>query len=241
MVSPNYKGAVIKIAENYSSLKVENNVFIISAGVLLNKVAVEACRRGFKGMEDAFGIPGTIGGAIFMNASAYNFKISDYVVGVLAMVDGKIKEFSKDECEFGYRTSIFQKIKDVIILEVNLKFNEKGDSASLLKSTIKVFEKRKEVQPLNALTGGSVFKNPEGLFSAKLIDELGLKGHAVGGARVSLKHANFIENFNNATFDDVVGLIKHIKTKVFEKYSIDLEVEIKVLGEEDDFWRLPCS
>lgn len=241
LIAPNYKGAVIKVGENYSNFKVENNIFIISAGVLLNKVAVEACRRGFKGLEDAFGIPGTIGGAVYMNASAYNFKISDYVVGVLAMVDGKIREFSNEECEFGYRTSIFQKFKDVIILEVNLAFNEKDDSAKLLKSTIKVLEKRKENQPLKALTAGSVFKNPNGLFAAKLIEELGLKGYSVGGARVSLKHANFIENFNNATFDDIVGLIKDVKLKVFEKYSIDLDVEIKVLGEKDDFWRLPRS
>ena len=217
------------------------NTIVVSAGTLLNKVVVEACRRGFKGMEDAFGIPGTIGGAIYMNASAFNFKISDYVSGVLAMVDGKIREFSKEECEFGYRTSIFQKFSEVIILEVNLTFNEKEDSSKLLKSTIKLLEKRKETQPLNAFTAGSVFKNPAGLSVAKMIDEMGLKGFSIGGARVSLKHANFIENYNNATFDEVVELIKTIKEKVFEKYAIELDVEIQVLGERNDFWGLSCS
>ena len=241
LVPPKFNGAVVRIADKFSSIKVVENTIVASAGALLNKVVVEACRRGFKGMEDGFGIPGTIGGAIFMNASAYNFRISDYVTGVLAMVDGKIREFSKEECEFGYRTSIFQKLINPIILEVNLTFNEKDESSKLLKSTIKQLEKRKETQPLNALTAGSVFKNPEGLSVAKLIDELNLKGYSIGGARISPKHANFIENYNNARFDDIVGLIKFVKQKVFEKHNLELEVEIQVLGESNDFWRLSRS
>ena len=241
LVPNNYDGAVIRIAENFSEMKFSNNVLVASSGALLNKIVIEACRKGYKGLEDAFGIPGTIGGAIYMNASAYGFRISDYVSGVLAMVDGKIKEFSNEECEFGYRTSVFQRLKNVIILEVNLKFDEKDEPNKLLKNAIKTMQKRKFVQPIETKNAGSVFKNPVGFSAGKLIEELGLKGFNIGGAKVSEKHANFIENFNNATFSDIVDLIKYIKNKVFEKYKIELDVEIQVLGEKNDFWGLSCS
>ena len=237
-----FKGAVLQIASNYQDVEVHGNVIVAKAGALMNKVALTACKNDLKGMEDAFGIPGTVGGAIFMNASAFGFETSKVVSGVLAMVDGKIQEFSNEECEFGYRASVFQKLNNPIILEVNFKLEKlENQSEILLKRAINCFEKRKETQPLSSFSAGSVFKCADGQPAAILIDNCGLKGFEMGGARVSVKHANFIENYNNATFEDVVGLVSHVRRVVFEKYNKKLDVEIKVLGESDDFFFLLCS
>ena len=237
-----YRGAVVQIASNYSDIEIQNDLIVAKAGALLNKVSITACKNNLKGMEEAFGIPGTLGGAIFMNASAFGFETSKIVDGVLAMVDGKIQEFSNKDCEFGYRTSIFQKLKNPIILEVNFRLKKvENESEKLLEKAIKCFEKRKETQPISSFNAGSVFKCADGQPAAILIENCGLKGFEIGGARVSPKHANFIENFNNATFEDITMLVNHVRKVVFEKHNKMLDVEIKVLGESDDFWRLPCS
>ena len=197
------------------------------AGARLGKLAEEACSRSFDGLAFAAGIPGTIGGAVFMNAGAYGSEIGDFVCSV-TVFDGCKRMLSKSEMEFGYRSSILQK-NSSIVLEVNLQL-KKGLMQDIRKKVVELNAQRKESQPLDSLSAGSTFKRPPDRFAAELIDKTGLKGFQIGGARVSDKHAGFIINTGNASAKDVLELMEAVRQKVFEAHKIMLEPEVRVLG-----------
>ena len=192
----------------------------VFCGASLSAVCLFLKKHDLGGFEDAFGIPGTIGGAVKMNASAYNFETGKLVLGVLAIIDGTVKYLNHDECGFGYRKSVFE---NAIILSVDFAIT-KGCNAKRMEEVIAL---RKTFQPLNLPSAGSVFKRADGVPVSKMLDELGFKGKSVGGAKISEKHAGFIVNFNNATEHDVKKLIAEIKAEVYKTKGIILEEEIK--------------
>lgn len=228
------KGIVIKT--NLKEIKIKNkeneNIEItVDDGVQLGFLAQKLLKEEITGFEELSGIPGTIGGAIFMNAGAYGKEIKDINISTKCMdYDGEIFELSNQEQEFEYRSSVFNK-KDYIILETKLRL-EYGKKEEIKKKMDEYLSSRKEKQPIEYPSAGSTFKRQEGVITAKLIDECGLKGFQIGGAKVSEKHAGFVINSDNATAKDVIDLIKYIKEKVNEKYGIKIKEEIRIVGEE---------
>lgn len=227
------RGLVVKIdIQNISINKAENSVKVtVGAGYKMMALARELLNQEITGFEEFAGIPGTIGGAIYMNAGAYGKEMKDIVISTKCMdLDGKIFTLSNKEQEFTYRDSIFEK-NNYIILETTLQLNN-GIKSEIENKMTKLLKERKEKQPIGEPSAGSTFKRQEGIITAKLIDECGLKGYSIGGAKVSEKHAGFVVNFNNATAKDVLDLIKYIKEKVYEKYGIKIEEELRIIGEE---------
>lgn len=226
------RGLVIKI--DIKKLKIEKKdefaVIEVGAGNKLMALATKMKDEELSGLEGLSGIPGSVGGAIVMNAGAYGKEMKDIVLSTTCMdKNGKLYTFSNEEQEFSYRNSIFQK-KDYIIIETKLKL-EYGKKDEIQKKMEEYFKSRKEKQPIEYPSAGSSFKRQEGIITAKLIDDVGLKGYKIGGAQVSEKHAGFIVNYNNATATDVINLIDYIKEKVYSKYGIKIEEEIKIIGE----------
>lgn len=227
------RGLVVKIdIQNISIHKAENSVKVtVGAGYKMIALARELLNQEITGFEEFAGIPGTIGGAIYMNAGAYGKEMKDIVISTKCMdLNGKIFILSNKEQEFTYRNSIFEK-NNYIILETTLQL-KKGIKNEIENKMTKLLKERKEKQPIGEPSAGSTFKRQEGIITAKLIDECGLKGYSIGGAKVSEKHAGFVVNFNNATAKDVLDLIKYIKEKVYEKYGIKIEEELRIIGEE---------
>ena len=228
------RGIVIKI--DIQKLEIEKKEkyaeITVGSGYKTMALGIKLMNEGISGFEELAGIPGTIGGAIFMNAGAYGKEIKDINISTICMdYDGKIFELSNKEQEFEYRSSIFNK-KDYIILETKLKL-EYGKKEAIKKKMDEYLSSRKEKQPIEYPSAGSTFKRQEGVITAKLIDECGLKGFKIGGAKVSEKHAGFIINYNNAKAKDVIDLIKYVKEKVYEKYGIKIKEEIRIVGEEE--------
>lgn len=221
-------GVVIKISSGLTSVKIDGNLIYAEAGVLLSTLANKVKLESLTGLEFASGIPGTLGGAIYMNAGAYGGEMKDVVkkVGYLDS-DGEIREISGADAGFGYRKSIFVD-SDKIILYAELEL-EKGDIKKITETMQDLNQRRKDKQPLNFPSAGSTFKRPEGYFAAKLIEDSGLKGYSVGGAKVSEKHAGFVVNFDNATASDVKKLMEDVKNIVLEKFGVELEPEVKFL------------
>jgi len=183
------------------------------------------------GIEFASGIPGTFGGAIFMNAGAYGEQIGDKIIETTYIDENlEIKTMTKEEHEFEYRKSIFQK-NNGIILSGKIKL-EKGNKEEIKTKMEEYSKTRREKQPLNMPNAGSIFKRGEGYITAKLIDECGLKEYRIGDAEVSELHAGFIVNKGNATAKDILNLIQYIKYKIKEKFNIDIETEIRIFGED---------
>lgn len=204
----------------------------VEAGMLNAKLARILMENELTGFEFASGIPGTIGGAIRMNAGAYGGEIKDIVVSsmYLDLDDGKKKVIDNEEHCFEYRNSIFSK-KNAIILETVLRL-KKGEKEKIEAKMAEISESRKEKQPIDKPSAGSSFKRGSDFVTAKLIDEAGLKGMSIGGAEISNKHAGFIVNNGNATADDVLELTKLVQEKIWKKYGKKVELEIEVLGEE---------
>lgn len=228
------RGLVIKI--DIQKLEIEKKEkyaeITVGSGYKTMALGIKLMDEGISGFEELSGIPGTIGGAIFMNAGAYGKEIKDINISTICMdYDGKIFELPNKEQEFEYRSSIFNK-KDYIILETKLKL-EYGKKEEIKKKMDEYLSSRKEKQPIEYPSAGSTFKRQEGVITAKLIDECGLKGFKIGGAKVSEKHAGFIINYNNAKAKDVIDLIKYVKEKVYEKYGIKIKEEIRIVGEEE--------
>lgn len=219
-----YDGVIIKL-DNFNHLKIINNKIIVGAGYPLNKLALRVSRLGFTGMEFAAGIPGTVGGAVYMNAGAYKSDMGYILTSIKVLTPNyEIKTMLNKELDFHYRTSFLQKNKDYICLEATLSLI-KGNSEEIIELINERKKRRVESQPLEYPSAGSVFRNPEGDFAGRLIQEIGYKGKSIGGAKVSEKHANFIINTGNATGEEVKELITEIKNKVKEKYNIELKVE----------------
>ena len=229
-----FRGVIIKLKlENIEIEENENEAIInVESGYQLIKLAKDALEHELEGLEFAAGIPGTVGGAIRMNAGAYGGEIKDVVVSTkyLDVEDYSIKVLNYDEHEFAYRNSIFSR-KPYIILETKIKL-KKGNK-DIIKTKMEENNKsRFAKQPIEFANAGSTFKRKEGISTAALIDESGLKGFGFGDAEVSTKHAGFLINKGNATFEDMEKLIKYVQKTIYENYNIKIELEVLVIGEK---------
>ena len=227
------RGITAKLNLKDIEIKNENNKQIIKveAGVPVGLLAQKLLKEEITGFEELSGIPGTIGGAVIMNAGAHGKELKDILKKVTAMdYNGNIHEFTNEECQFSYRNSRFQKEK-YIILQATLEL-EKGNSTEIKEKMDEYMQFRKEKQPIEYPNAGSTFKRGEDFVTAKLIDEAGLKGYKVGGAQVSEKHAGFIVNVDNATAKDVIELTDYIKEKIEEKFGKKINLEIQIIGEK---------
>lgn len=225
------RGITVKLFDNFGAYEVEGTVIKAHAGILLSNLSNIAYQNGLTGLEFASGIPGTLGGAIAMNAGAYGGEMKDVVVKTEYIdKDGNIKSVEADEHCFGYRTSFIQKEGGIVLSsELKLKAGDKNQIKALMDDLCK---RRNEKQPLKMPSAGSVFKRPEGYFAGKLIEDCGLRGYSIGGAQVSGMHCGFIVNKGNAVAGDVIALIELIKRTVKNKFGVDLETEVKIVGEE---------
>ncbi len=225
-----YRGAVIQIYRNMSSVTVEGNEITAQAGALLSAVAAAAKNASLTGFEFAGGIPGTIGGAVVMNAGAYGGEMKDVLTEVTVMnAEGDIFTLPTEELELGYRTSII-KTAGYIVLEAKIRLKE-GDPEVIRETMKDLTIRRTTKQPLEYPSAGSTFKRPEGYFAGKLIMDSGLAGYQVGGAQVSEKHCGFVINAGDATARDVRTLMDNVRDIVYKKYGVILEPEVKFLGE----------
>lgn len=226
-----FRGAIISLNnKSFQKIIINDSCISVGASVSLIRLANLAAKEGLTGLEFAGGIPGTVGGAIYMNAGAHGSDIFQVLVEAEVLTEnGEIVTISKDYLQFSYRTSIFQQKEWIILSAVfQLKFGDRKEIASKM-AQFKL--KRKNSQPYNLPCSGSVFRNPEGDFAGRLIEQIGLKSFQIGGAQVSDLHANFIVNVNEATAKDVLELIEHIQRQVYEIYGINLNSEVELLGE----------
>ncbi len=221
-------GIVLKLTDQPNILVSPDGIVDCNAGMSLTALCVAALDNGLSGLEFAYGIPGSVGGAVYMNAGAYGGEIKDVTVSATVLCDGEIKEISAKDMALGYRTSTF-KTNGYIILSA--KFKLIADKKEKIKARMTDFmNRRRDKQPLEFPSAGSTFKRPEGYFAGALIEQNGLKGFSVGGAEVSVKHAGFVINKSCATSRDIKALIKHIQDTVYENNGVKLEREVIYLG-----------
>jgi len=219
-----YDGILIKLT-NFNNVKFYYNKISVGAGFSLPKLCQMAAKKSLTGLEFASGIPGTVGGAIYMNAGAYKSDMGYVVLETRVLTpDFRVITLVNKELDFHYRTSFFQKHKGYIILDALIKL-KKGKRDNIEEVMEDRKKRRIESQPLEFPCAGSVFRNPENNFAGKLIEDLNLKGYEIGGAKVSEKHANFIINYNNATGQNIKDLIEYVQYKVEKKYKIKLHLE----------------
>lgn len=220
-----FEGIIIKLSSFDGVEFFGNNKVRVGAGYSLIKLSLLTAKKGLAGLEFASGIPGTVGGAVFMNAGAYKSDMGYVVQEVKVLTpDYKIITLENKELNFHYRSSFLQKHPEYICLEVIIKL-KKGDKEILNEVINERRERRRESQPLEYPSAGSVFRNPDGGFAGKMIEDLGLKGYSNGGAKVSEKHANFIINYNKATSKDIKELIDYVHDAVLKEYNVDLKIE----------------
>ena len=225
------RGLVIKLGSMLRDIKVSGNVLTFGSGVSLAQASKKAAELGLSGMEFAVGIPGSIGGAVYMNAGAYDGEMSKVVKSVRVMdAEGEVSELSAGELDFGYRHSALQG-SSKIVTSVTVELAT-GDKQAIAEKMADFSNRRITKQPLELPSAGSMFKRPPGYFAGTLIDQTGLKGYTVGGAQVSTKHAGFVVNIGGATAADVLQLISDVQAKVFAAHGVHLEPEVLVLGEE---------
>ena len=225
-----YRGVIIQLYRNFSNISVEGNEICASSGALLSQIAAAARNASLTGFEFAGGIPGTLGGAVFMNAGAYGGELKDVLKEAVVMTEqGEILTIPVEKLDMGYRTSRIKKA-GYLVLEARLVL-EQGDMDKIRDITKDLTEKRVSKQPLEYPSAGSTFKRPEGYFAGKLIMDAGLRGYQVGDAQVSEKHCGFVINKGNATAADVLTLIENVREKVQEQFGVTLEPEVKFLGE----------
>lgn len=225
------RGIVIKIAENFNDFSIEGTTVTAQSGAMLSFMGKAIMRNNLTGFEFAAGIPGTLGGAIAMNAGAYGGEMKDIVKSVrLIDSQGNIVELSNEEMQFAYRKSILSK-EEYIVLSAVMELKE-GNYEEIRDIMKDLTNKRVTKQPLNLPSAGSTFKRPEGYFAAKLIEDCGLKGLTLRGAQVSDKHCGFVVNLGGAQAKDILDLIYVVKITVYSKFGVMLEEEVKILGEE---------
>ena len=223
-----FQGVVIRLDSDFNRVRIQNCIIEAESGITLSALAKKAADKGLGGLEFASGIPGTLGGAIYMNAGAYGGEMKDILQEVTVLdMTGQLRHLDRCELNLGYRTSILQS-KSWIAVRAILQLEER-ESAAVKARMLELKERRNSKQPMEMPSAGSVFKRPEGYFAGTLIDQAGLKGYSVGGAMVSPKHAGFIVNNGGATCKDVVNLIRYIQKTVKEKGGVELTPEIKYL------------
>lgn len=222
-----YHGVVLKTSK-FDNIEVSGTVLRVGAGVILARAAHVAHKKSLTGMEFAAGIPGTVGGAVVMNAGAYGSEIKDIITGAKAVDEaGTVIFLSKEELRLGYRHSIVSE-RELIITEAVFELAY-GDSGQIKAKMKELAGRRAEKQPLEYPSAGSTFKRPEGYFAGKLIEDAGMKGFSIGGAQVSEKHSGFVINRGNATTRDILTLIKRVQEAVYDKFGVMLEMEVKVV------------
>ena len=225
------RGLVIKLSNSFSDMKALGNELTFGSGISLAMASKKAASLSLSGLEFAVGIPGTIGGAVYMNAGAYDGEMAKVVTSVRVMDrEGKISELKASELDFAYRHTALQN-SGLIVTSVTCVLQP--DEADAIAAKMADFSQRRiSKQPLELPSAGSMFKRPPGYFAGTLIDQTGLKGYTVGGAQVSTKHAGFVVNVGGATAQDVLQLISDVQSKVFAAHGVRLEPEVLVLGEE---------
>ena len=225
------RGLVIKLSNLFSSITVAGNVLTFGSGISLAMASKKAASLSLSGLEFAVGIPGTIGGAVYMNAGAYDGEMAKVVTCVRVMdMQGKISELQASELDFAYRHTALQN-SGWIVISVTVAL-QPGEAESIAAKMADFSQRRISKQPLELPSAGSMFKRPPGYFAGTLIEQTGLKGYTVGGAQVSQKHAGFVVNVGGATAKDVLQLISDVQSKVFAAHGVRLEPEVLVLGEE---------
>ncbi len=223
------EGVVVSLGKDAGDISIEGNIVKAQAGAILSSVASKAAEAGLSGLEFASGIPGSIGGAIYMNAGAYGGEMKDILSkATILMADGQIKVFSPEELDLSYRHSALMN-NGGIVLSVEIVL-QPGDSSDIKARIADIRNQRIEKQPLNYPSAGSTFKRPEGYFAGKLIDDVGLRGYRVGGAQVSEKHCGFVVNIENATCADVIRLMTDVDRKVYSEVGVHLEPEVRIVG-----------
>lgn len=224
------RGLVISFGKEAEEIQADGSCMIVSAGALLSKIGAEAAKRSLTGFEFAAGIPGTLGGAIVMNAGAYGGEIKDVLISATVLTpEGDVIELSNGELDLSYRHSCIPE-KEYIVLEAVLEFMP-GEETEIREKMADFKNRRIDKQPLEYPSAGSTFKRPEGHFAGKLIQDAELRGYTVGGAQVSEKHCGFVVNKGDATAADVLQLIEDVKKNVYDKFQVELEPEVKMIGE----------
>ncbi|MEN6389871.1 MAG: UDP-N-acetylmuramate dehydrogenase [Syntrophomonas sp.] len=225
------RGVAVKIGNCLTAVEVKGSDIMAQAGVSLSRLACLAAEHSLSGLEFSEGIPGSLGGAVAMNAGAYGGEMKDVIVSCCALDEkGQTHIFNREEMNLGYRSSIFQQ-SCLIIIDAHLKL-VKGEKEEILARMAALAGQRQAKQPLDMPSAGSTFRRPEGFYVGPLIEQLGLKGYAIGGAQVSVKHAGFVVNRGGATADDVLSLIAYIQEQARVQLGVELHPEIKVVGEE---------
>ena len=225
------RGLVIRIEKNMRNIRREGNRLTAQAGAMLGAAAAAAAEAGLTGLEFASGIPGTVGGGMTMNAGAYGGELADVTIRVDGIrPDGTPVSLTREEMQFGYRTSAVKKM-NFIVTEAVFELQE-GDPAEIRARMSELNARRAEKQPLDVPSAGSTFKRPEGFFAAALIDQCGLKGYSIGNAQVSLKHAGFLVNTGSSS-RDYLELVRYVQKVVMERAGVQLEPEIRIVGTEE--------
>lgn len=223
-------GVVIKLGNGMDHLEIKDDEITVGGGHSLVSLSTMISKKGLSGLEFASGIPGSVGGAVYMNAGAHGSDMSKILKKAhILFEDGKIEWLSNDEMEFSYRTSVLQKKRPGIVLEAVFQLT-KGDRAEIVAEMQKNKDYRKETQPWNYPCAGSIFRNPLPHYAGKLIESAGLKGYQIGGAKISELHGNFIVNAGNAKAEDVLALIDHVKKTIHQLYQIKMETEVEIIG-----------
>ncbi|TCK93483.1 UDP-N-acetylmuramate dehydrogenase [Natranaerovirga hydrolytica] len=224
-----FRGVIIQVYKNLSQVTIEDTTVKAQAGILLSTLSKKICKAGLKGFEFASGIPGTLGGAVCMNAGAYGGEISHVIVSATVIDhDGNLISLDKEQLELGYRTSIIQK-NNLIVVNAQLEL-VKGDVEEIQDIIKDLNNRRKEKQPLELPSAGSTFKRPTGYYAGKLIMDAGLRGYRIGDAQISQKHCGFIVNVGKASAEDVIKLIQYVQKEVKDKFQVDLETEVRIIG-----------
>ncbi len=219
---------VIKVSSIINHIKIVGTNVVVGSGYSLQALARKVSRLGLSGLEFAGGIPGAVGGSTYMNAGAHTGELKDVIKTVTTITSaGEIRHYSNKECNFSYRHSIFQENDDIIV-EVELELKQ-CDVAKVFKRMSGNLEYRKEMQPLEKPSFGSTFRNPEGEHAGKLVEQVGLKGHKIGGAQISDKHANFIINYDLASTQDMIDLIELAQKRVLAQTGLQLETEVRII------------
>lgn len=226
-----YAGLVIKLGEGFSGFEVvDGDQIVAGASILLSVLAKHLLRNSLSGFEFASGIPGSLGGAVFMNAGAYGGEIKDVLISATAVSrDGShVREFSAEELQLSYRHSVLED-NGYIVVSARMQL-EKGNPDEIQAKMRELMEKRNSKQPVQYPSAGSTFKRPEGYFAGKLVEDAGLKGVSVGGAQVSVLHSGFLINTGDATATDILDLIKLVQNTVYDKFGVKLEPEVRIIG-----------
>lgn len=224
------EGAVIKLGKGLDNLEIHETEVKVGAGFSLVNLSVQISKKGLAGLEFASGIPGSVGGAVYMNAGAHGSDMSEILEKVhVLFADGTFAWLSKEEMEFSYRTSILQKKRPGIVLEAIFKLKA-GNRDEIVAKMQNNKNYRKDTQPYNLPCAGSIFRNPLPYYAGQLVQEAGLKGYSIGGAQISPMHGNFIVNTGNGKAEDVLALIEHVKGTIYQQYGIKIETEVEIIG-----------